>query len=84
MEVKPILSRYVRRRPNHARGACLSSIQRLDEEIDMIGVSKIDEAGRLTTVDMLRKLALEERVLDVELMNWLRVCRCQRFGSSLA
>jgi hypothetical protein len=50
----------------------------------MIGVSKIDEASRLTIVDMLRKLALEERVLDIELMNWLRVCRCQRFGSSLA
>jgi hypothetical protein len=60
----------VRTQPLKPRPRCLlESIEGLDEEVDMIRLSVVDEARRLLTVHAFRQMAMEERVLDVELVD---------------
>ena len=47
----------------------LQSVKRAMKLTDMVGLSRIDEAGRLLAVDHLIKSAVEEGILDVELPN---------------
>jgi hypothetical protein len=50
-------------------GALLQAVERLVEQADVLGLSRIDEARWLLTVDRLVKIAVQESVLNVELMN---------------
>lgn len=47
----------------------LESIEGLDEQADMIGAVGVDETSRLMAVDAFRQIAVQECILDVELMN---------------
>jgi hypothetical protein len=39
------------------------------QPIDVLGESRVDEAGGLATIDNLGELAVEEGILDVELAS---------------
>lgn len=47
----------------------LDSIERLDKQANMVGVFFVDEAGGLMAVDAFGKFAVEECILDVELVH---------------
>jgi hypothetical protein len=57
-------------KPLVPRPRCLlQAIERLVEQTNMLGSSRVDEARGLLAVDHLIKIAMQESVLDVELMN---------------
>jgi hypothetical protein len=45
----------------------LEAVERLVKSADMMRMIQVDEAGRLLTIDLLVKSAMEESILDVEL-----------------
>ena len=47
----------------------LESIERFDEQANVVGVFFVDEAGWLMAVDAFSKFTVEECVLDVELVH---------------
>lgn len=47
----------------------LEPVQRLPQQADIIRPRRIDEAGRLVTIDLLRQITVEEGVLDIELVH---------------
>ena len=53
----------------------LEPIQGLDELAHMIGVVLVDEASWLVAVDALGEIAMQERILDVELVYCPPPCR---------
>jgi hypothetical protein len=48
----------------------LQAVERLVEQADMLGPSRIVEARGLLAIDHLIKISMQEGVLYVELMNW--------------
>jgi hypothetical protein len=47
----------------------LQAVERLVEQADVLGLSRIDEARWLLAVDHLVKIAMQESVLNAELLN---------------
>ena len=47
----------------------LEAVQRLVQATDVVGAVGVDEARRLLTLDLLVKIAMEEGILDVELVE---------------
>ena len=47
----------------------LEAVERLVEAANMLGMSRVGEAGRLLAVHLLVKIAVKKGVLDVQLMN---------------
>ena len=45
------------------------AVKRLDQQAHVIWASIVDETYRLVTVDMLRQIAMEECILNVELVH---------------
>jgi hypothetical protein len=50
-------------------GAPASAVQRLVEEVDVIGLRRINKSSMLAAVDGLREGAVQEHILHIELMN---------------
>jgi hypothetical protein len=50
-------------------GRLLEPVERLAETTDIVRTTSVNKAGRLLTVDLLIKSAMEEGVLDVQLVN---------------
>jgi hypothetical protein len=46
-------------------------VQRLVDEVDMIGLCRINKSSRLVAVDGLREGAMQEHILHIELVNQL-------------
>jgi hypothetical protein len=49
-------------------GSLLEAVERLVKTTPVVGMSQVDEAGRLLAVDLLVKRAMEKGILDTELM----------------
>ena len=47
----------------------LEAVQGALQETDIVRVSRVDEAGRLLTVDGLLQVAVKKHILHVKLMN---------------
>jgi hypothetical protein len=47
----------------------LEPVQKFDEEANMVGMGVVDEAGRLEAIDPFSQLAMQECILDVELVD---------------
>jgi hypothetical protein len=45
------------------------SVERFKEATNICGMLRIDEAGRLLTIDHLIEISMEESVFDIELVN---------------
>jgi hypothetical protein len=59
-------------------GAPASAVQRLVEEVDVIGLRRINKSSMLAAVDGLREGAVKEHILHIELMNQSGVGDSQR------
>jgi hypothetical protein len=50
-------------------GSLLQAVERLVKPTDMVGASRVDEARRLLTVNLLIKSAMKKGIPDIKLMN---------------